>query len=98
MSVRCKFRCHSVHKNMTDKYEKGTDGMYHPVPGVQVQGSENIRLTPVYSDDPTSENKKYWDATPSGELTMCITNPGAFGQFEEGNEYYLDITLATGNT
>jgi hypothetical protein len=54
-----------------------------------------VELKPVYSDDPEHENKKFWDATPSGELKMYINNPQAIGFFEVGHEYYLDFTKAT---
>lgn len=46
---------------------------------------------PVYSSDPASENKAFWDATPSGELKMtCILSEA----FEVGKSYYLDFTPA----
>jgi hypothetical protein len=54
--------------------------------------SRTIVLKPVYSDDPTHENKQFWDATPSGELTMTIQNPRAAAFFVAGQEYYLDFT------
>ena len=49
-------------------------------------------LTPVYSTDPESENKKFWDATPNGLLDMHITNQVAFDGFELQKDYYLDFT------
>lgn len=56
--------------------------------------SGNVRLTPVYSDDPKHENKAFWDATPSGKIEMWINNPGGFATFEVGKEYYVDFTPA----
>jgi hypothetical protein len=53
-----------------------------------------VLLTPVYSTDPNHENKTFWDATPSGEVKMWISNPTAFSQFELGAEYYIDFTKA----
>jgi hypothetical protein len=53
----------------------------------------SVRMIPV-GMGPGSENEKFWKATPSGELQMHITNPGAFEQFEVGKSYYLDITEA----
>ena len=47
----------------------------------------------VYADDPEHENKKFWDATPGGELSMYVSNPDGW-IFEEGKEYYLDFTEA----
>lgn len=43
----------------------------------------------------TGKNKAFWEATPSGQLTMTITNPDAYNQFRPGQEFYLDFTLAT---
>jgi len=35
----------------------------------------------------------FWEATPSGELTMTITAPDAADFFEAGRDYYLDFQL-----
>jgi len=51
-------------------------------------------LRPVYSDKPESENKKFWDATPTGEIRLGTVNPAAWEQFEIGKEYYVDFTPA----
>lgn len=52
--------------------------------------SEQVKLIAVM--DGSEENKAFWQATPSGQLDMSITNPAAFGSFEPGREYYLDFT------
>jgi len=44
----------------------------------------------VYSNSP--ENKKFWEATPTGTLEFACMNQGPL--FEPGKEYYLDINLA----
>lgn len=49
-------------------------------------------VTPAH--DATPENEQFWKATPCGTLYMCIDNPAAQGQFEQGKYYYLDITPA----
>jgi hypothetical protein len=54
--------------------------------------SRRIVMKPVYSEDPNHENKQFWDATPSGELTMVIQNPRAAEFFTPGQEYYIDFT------
>ncbi len=41
----------------------------------------NVKLRPVYSSDPAHENKKFWDATPNGDITLGINNPEAFEFF-----------------
>jgi hypothetical protein len=33
----------------------------------------------------------FWDASPSGGLTLGTINPAAWEQFELGKEYYLDF-------
>lgn len=44
--------------------------------------------------DGSEENKKFWEATPSGNLDMFISNPEAQDLFEAGKLYYLDFTVA----
>ena len=39
---------------------------------------------------PGNEEWSKW--TPSGELSMSITNPAAIAEFEVGKDYYLDFT------
>lgn len=51
-----------------------------------------VNFLPVYSEDPTHENKTLWQATPAGSICMTITNPRALGFFEEGKEYYVDFS------
>lgn len=56
------------------------------------ENARQVVLHPVYSQDPNHENKTFWDATPSGELTMIINNPRAAEFFEIGQEYYVDFS------
>lgn len=77
--IRAKFVCHSV-QDHSDQNQKKT--------------GESVQLSAVYSSDPNSENKAWAEATPSGSLSMHINNPGAFGAFEQGREYFLDFTPA----
>jgi hypothetical protein len=53
-----------------------------------------VFLSPVYSDKPNSENKSFWDATPSGDIRMTIKNDAAARLFEVNMEYYVDFTPA----
>lgn len=48
-----------------------------------------VRLEAVTAD--TEENKTWAKYTPCGGLTMAITNPAAFEQFEEGAIYRLTL-------
>ena len=53
---------------------------------------EKVKLQPVYAE--TGINKQWSQHTPSGELTMQISNREAQGFIEPGKEYILDIRLA----
>ncbi len=57
---------------------------------------ELVNLTAVYGTDDkdNEENNQFSEATPSGELTMMVSNPDAKGFFEVGKDYYLDFTEA----
>ena len=57
-------------------------------------GYFDIRLEPVYGE--SGENAKFWNATPSGEISLTTTNEAAAKQFEKGREYYVDFTPADG--
>jgi hypothetical protein len=59
------------------------------------QNAETVLMRPVTPDkDPMGENQKFWNATPSGEIKMTITNPEAWGSFRPGMECYVDFTPA----
>ena len=77
--IRAKFGCWGV-KQYSDQ-----DG--------KVVG-ESVTFGAVTSSDPNDENHVWSQATPSGDLAMYISNPGAFGVFVQGQEYYLDFTPA----
>jgi len=53
----------------------------------------SVVFFPVYSDVEVSENKKFWQYTPSGKFEMGYINENV--NFEVGKEYYLDITEAS---
>jgi hypothetical protein len=44
----------------------------------------------------SEENSSFSAATPHANLVMTISNPDAWGKIVEGQEYYIDITPATG--
>ena len=54
--------------------------------------SEYVELSVVVGTE--GDNEEFWNATPNGHIRMSITNPDAFGFFEQGSEYYLDFTEA----
>lgn len=78
MTTRCKFKCDSV-------------TILQPNNG---KSPRNVVLLPVYSNDPNSENKKFWDYTPSGKLEFTYINDAV--KFEPGKEYVIDISEAKG--
>ncbi len=78
-STRCKFRCNSV----------------LPInPAQEMPSGVIVNLSAVMSDDPESENGKFWTATPSGQTTLWINNPEGAAVFEQGKDYYVDFTAA----
>lgn len=56
--------------------------------------SRILNLSAVYESGPdaTPENARFTKATPNGTLKMTVDNPGAYEQFEIGDEWYLDFT------
>lgn len=85
--LRAKFVCQSVAPQYASP---------DPVTGEKKQFGEALKLVPVCPPvgQPDHPNRSWWDATPSGELTMWINNPAAFGKLEGGKEYFIDITPA----
>jgi hypothetical protein len=56
-------------------------------------GTTDVRLHCVYSDDPASENKAFSDATPARYLNLQIAKgKPAADQFEIAKSYYVDFT------
>lgn len=61
-------------------------------------GQETLYFNPVcasrYPEDGSDENNTYARFSPSGMLSLTVCNPALIGKFAEGEEYYLDFTLA----
>lgn len=79
MTVRAKFRVDSVNRL---SWERGKTN------------AAVVVMSPVYSNDPNSENKAFWEATPNGKIEMTINNLAAFDQFQPGDSFYVDFTKA----
>lgn len=79
--VRAKFKCMKI-----EKQDVGYDG--------NVKEMQTVTLSPMYSTDPESENKKFWDATPQGQVQLGCINLEAAKFFELGKYYYLDFSEA----
>lgn len=58
---------------------------------MNAQGSESIRLTAVSAKDQEDPNRDWAEASPSGELTLTINNPGAFDYVTAGGVYRVTI-------
>jgi hypothetical protein len=86
MTVRAKFKVNMVTLQMGST--KNEEGKWVPAP------IKTVHLSPVYSDDPNSENKKFWQASPSGKIELGCINMAAADQFELDKEYYIDFTKA----
>ena len=93
MAVRGKFRLNSYTTDLhfRNKGSKPADGSPWPTEYVE---KRTLNLTPVYSADEGSENKAFWDSSPSGSIQLGVVNQGAWEQFKLGAEYYVDFTPA----
>lgn len=62
------------------------------------EGQETLYLNAVaaskYPENGSDENNTYAKFSPAGMLSLTIANPDLIGMFEQGEEYYLDFTLA----
>lgn len=56
-----------------------------------------VKFRTVYEPDASkdTENARFTQATPWGEIRMGIDNPKALEQFQPGTEYYVDFHPAT---
>lgn len=81
MSIRAKFHCTNVSNSG------------HSTNGAAVKTSEQVTLHAVYGKEGT-DNATWAKYTPSGSLSLTIDNPEAWGQFEVGEEYFIDVTPA----
>lgn len=87
MSVRAKFRCMSVGKQYSYTDAENNDVFHY-----------SVRLLPVLGNKRghgfSEENKKFYAATPSGEIEMSMVSETAIALFEPGKSYYVDFTEA----
>jgi hypothetical protein len=80
MTIKAKLRC-----DLVEDQNYGPDN---------TKTGEHIVLNAVYSDDPTTENYTFSQATPSATLDMAINNPNVFGAFVKDREYILTFEEA----
>lgn len=81
--IRAKFKVTEITRHMGSKKEGDAW-----VPAEM----QTIKAVPVSGG--SEENKRFWDASPSGELRLGVINQAAWSAFELGREYYLDFTEA----
>lgn len=60
--------------------------------------AEELDFTAVtekeFDEDGNSEDNTFSKWTPTGDLTITVTNPNLIGKFKRGQKFYLDFTLA----
>lgn len=89
-TTRAKFIVNAIERTMGSK-EVTKDGKREYVPAEIV----TVKLHPVYGNgDPEHENTKFWQASPSGSITLSVINLAAAELFELNREYYVDFRAA----
>lgn len=63
-------------------------------PIVASDACRTVHLHPVYDSNPSGPNAAWSKATPSGQISLSITNPAAYERFEEGKDYMVTFTPA----
>lgn len=53
-----------------------------------------VSLSAVTSDGKSDEDRSFWEATPSGSITIQIANATALQFFEPGKEVFVDFEQA----
>lgn len=53
-----------------------------------------IKLAAVTGGGASEENKKFFKATPNGNIELRTVNEEAAAQFTPGKEFYIDFTPA----
>jgi hypothetical protein len=90
MGVLAKFRVQKIECQSHSRQEKGPDGKDRLVR----KEMRTIVLAPVYSADPESENRKFWESSPTGEIRLGTINLAAAEYFELDGEYYVEFGKA----
>ena len=72
-----------------EEFKNPTDG---------VKTGERLTFAAVcgkaFAADGSDEDNTYAKWIPQADLSIAITNPALFGQFERGQKYYVDFTPA----
>ena len=54
--------------------------------------SKEVKLNAVYSGSKNAEDNQFSKSTPTGNVTMNVSNPAVFDFFKPGSKYYLDFS------
>ena len=95
-NVKAKFKLVNFETTQQARYAKGPDGQPDYKQQPEMVEMRSLRFSPVYSEDPSSENAKFWNATPAGHIDLGVVNPEAWQHFELGQEYFVEFTPADG--
>src|SRR5262245_58958806 len=91
MSVRAKFKVDKIESTLQQRRKDLSQGW--GAENTETVEMRTVILSPVYGNsDPTHENTKFLNATPSGKIELGTINPEAWGAFELGSEVYIDFT------
>jgi hypothetical protein len=93
VTVRAKFKVNKIELTSHRPAVRDEKGNWVQQDPVQLR---TIVMSPVYSDDPGSENRKFWNASPSGEIRLGTINEAAWSAFEIDGEYYVEFKRADG--
>lgn len=58
----------------------------------QFERIRTVDFSFVTADEKCPENKKFWEASPSGKIEIGIANEAALKHLDIGEEYYMIIT------
>jgi hypothetical protein len=64
-------------------------GKFTCTKAVDTSYGKEVSFWALYSNNP--EDNQYAQATPSGNITMIVSNPSVKDFFKEGVKYYLDF-------
>lgn len=96
MTVRAKFILNKSEEQLIDRPTLNEDGSLDWEKRKRVV-LKTLKFSPVSYDANNNENSQFWDASPSGELSLGVVNQEAWEHFELGKSYYLDFIPADEN-
>ena len=93
MPVIAKFKVNRFESHQENRRKDATKGF--EMENLETVEVRTVVLNPVYGKgDPSHENTRFWQYTPSGEIRLGTVNPEAWKYFELGQEYYVEFKKA----